>query len=91
MLLKLQPETRADLLLETPVEQLAPWLSLQPETIRTRLLGDAPVALQQAIRATPPASAEDRFALANEARASLSDGLHRMLRRDGLEFQALLG
>lgn len=91
MLLHLPPETRADLLLETPIEQLVAWLGVQPAPARERLITEAPTALQQAIRATPAPTGDDRFALANAARAALGDGLHRALRRDGLDFQALLG
>lgn len=92
MLLHLSAETRADLLLEVDVPALAAWLAQQPDAVRSRLLDEAPVALQQAVIATPPPTAEsEQFALADAARATLSEGLHGALHRDGVRFEALLG
>lgn len=92
MLLQLTPETRADLLLEVEVDALAAWLALQPDAVRGQLLSEAPGALQLAISATaPPTAPAEQYALANSARATLTEGLPRAMRRDGVQFEALLG
>ncbi len=91
MLLRLETETRNDLLLEAPVEHLAAWLQSQTEAARRALLDGAPNSLRAALSVRPPpTSPAAHFALVNEGRTALSTALQRRLLRGGLDFGALL-
>ena len=91
MLLKLDDETRTDLLLEVDVNALAAWLRVQTVTARDRLFDAAPSALRAALSgAAVPASQGEQHALANAGREALSEALQRRLIRGDIAFEALL-
>jgi len=91
MLLRLDPETRTDLLLEVDVGLLAPWLQLQSTTAQSSLMESAPSALRAALGgAPPPSSSTDLHAQAARGREALSKALQRRLLRGDIAFESLL-
>jgi hypothetical protein len=91
MLLRLDDETRTDLLLEVHVDQLSAWLAVQSSESRAAILDRSPNALRAAVSGSPrPTSDGVLHALANDGRAALTQGLQARLARGGVPFQALL-
>lgn len=90
MLLKLDETTRADLLLQVDVGQLAAWLQVQTATSKVALIQGAPAALREALGAVvTPSAPGELYALAHAGRVALSIGLQRRLAPD-FSFQTLL-
>ncbi len=91
MLLRLDPETRTDLLLEVDVTPLAAWLQLQSPTAQSDLMASAPSALRAALGGTStPNSTAELYAHAGRGREALSKALQRRLLRGDIAFESLL-
>jgi len=91
MLLKLEEETRRDLLLEIDVKLLSAWLRVQSAAAREYLLEDAPRSLRAILLSSPtPISPEEHYALVNDGRVALSAALQRRLLEAEIPFQTLL-
>ncbi len=91
MLLKLDVETRTDLLLEPDSTQLAAWLDGETPLAKAQLLENAPSALRAALSGAPKTlSKAQQYALAGAARATLSTGLQRRILQRDVTFESLL-
>jgi hypothetical protein len=91
MLFALQPESRADLLLEVDAEPLAAWFSLVDADTRTRLLAGMPDSLRATIQApTGFPSRERQLFLAGRGRRDLARSFQRQLSRARIPFERAL-
>ena len=91
LLLALPDDARADLLLGTPIDELAAWLSLYPHTTSERVLAGAPGTLAAGVANAPAAATRaEQVARADAGRRALARGGHEQLARSRGTFEDLI-
>jgi hypothetical protein len=91
MLLALDVEARADLLLAVEIEPLAAWLSMAAPGMASRLLDGLPDSLRSSVRSVQPASSRAaQLALAAGGRRALARGFQRQIARAGVSFEQVV-
>lgn len=91
MLLRLDRERRADLLLEVDVETLSAWLSLQTPEVVQHLLDGVPGSLRASVQATSVFPSRARqLALAERGRRDLARGFQGQLARAAIPFERVV-